>query len=92
MNRFNFANAINDRHQVFRDIRGVGLLLGCELSDSYAGRAREILIACTELGLLTLVAGPDVLRLAPPLNISEGEISEGLAKIEQGIIQAFGLS
>ena len=84
--------AINERLNVFRDIRGVGLLLGCELSESYAGRARDILIACTELGLLTLVAGPDVLRLAPPLNISEDDINEGLAKIEQGIRQAYELS
>ncbi len=83
--------AINKNHQVFTDIRAMGLLIGCELTAQYGGRAREVLIACSQLGLLTLVAGADVIRLCPPLNISQQDIATGLNKLEQGIIQAFGL-
>jgi acetylornithine/N-succinyldiaminopimelate aminotransferase len=76
---------INAKHAVFREIRGVGLLLGCELVEKYAGKAREILKACTESGLLVLVAGADVMRLAPPLNISAEEIDEGLVLLERAV-------
>ncbi|WP_423906666.1 acetylornithine/succinyldiaminopimelate transaminase [Candidatus Spongiihabitans sp.] len=77
--------AINQKHNVFDDIRGVGLLLGCEMNAHYKDRAREVLSACTENGLLVLVAGANVVRLAPPLNISESEINQGLALMDNAI-------
>ncbi len=79
--------AINQKHNVFADIRGVGLLLGCELKAHYQDRARDILTSCVRHGLLTLVAGPNVLRLAPPLIITEQEIAEGLKLLEAGIAE-----
>ena len=77
--------AINQKHNVFDDIRGVGLLLGCEMNAHYKDQAREVLSACTENGLLVLVAGANVVRLAPPLNISESEINQGLALMDNAI-------
>ncbi len=77
--------AINQKHAVFEDIRGVGLLLGCEMKAAYKDRAREIMSECAENGLLVLVAGANVIRLAPPLNISESEITHGLALMEDVI-------
>ncbi len=76
---------INATHDVFREIRGIGLLLGCELHEKYAGKARDILRICTESGLLVLVAGASVLRLAPPLNISEEDIEEGLGLLKMAV-------
>jgi acetylornithine aminotransferase len=35
--------------------------------------------ACRERGLLVLSAGPDVLRLTPPLTIGRAEVDEALA-------------
>ncbi len=70
--------AINREFNVFREIRGLGLLLGCELAPRYAGRARDVLAACTQKGLLVLNAGPDVIRIAPALNISGPDIDQGL--------------
>ncbi len=78
-------NLINGKYHVFKDIRGVGLLLGCEMNCRYRNRARDILTACTESGLLVLVAGPNVLRLAPPLNISESDIDAGLLLLDKVI-------
>ncbi|MEM7193743.1 MAG: acetylornithine/succinyldiaminopimelate transaminase [Pseudomonadota bacterium] len=77
---------LNSRHHMFTEIRGCGLLIGCQLSSTYAGRAGELMKACMDQGLLALVAGPDVLRLAPPLIITEQEISSGLEKIDAAVV------
>ena len=66
---------------VFKEVRGMGLLLGCVLEDQYAGRAREVLDLCSKHGLMVLMAGPNVIRFAPSLVISEGDIDEGLARL-----------
>ncbi len=66
---------------VFQEVRGMGLLLGCVLEDKYAGRAREVLDLCSKHGLMVLMAGPNVIRFAPSLVISEGDIDEGLARL-----------
>ncbi|WP_354691299.1 aspartate aminotransferase family protein [Phytobacter sp. RSE-02] len=72
--------AINARCGLFRDIRGLGLLIGCELNAEYAGKAKQISqLAATE-GVMVLIAGANVLRFAPALNISEDEVSRGLAR------------
>lgn len=77
--------AINDRLGVFADIRGQGLLLGAELAAPWQGKAGEFLAAAREQGVLILMAGPDVLRFAPPLIIGEADIREGLDKLEAAI-------
>ena len=74
-------NAINSKYKVFKEVRGMGLLLGCVLEDKYAGRAREVLDLCSKHGLMVLMAGPNVIRFAPSLVISEGDIDEGLARL-----------
>jgi succinylornithine aminotransferase len=72
--------AINARCGLFREIRGLGLLIGCELNAEYAGKAKQISqLAATE-GVMVLIAGANVVRFAPALNISEDEVSRGLAR------------
>jgi len=71
--------AINQQYDVFSDIRGAGLLIGCQLTAAYAGQAKAITNAAAEEGLLALIAGPDVVRFAPSLIISEADVQEGLA-------------
>ena len=77
--------AISDRFDVFQTIRGNGLLIGCVVSQSWSGRAREFLLASQDAGVLTLVAGGDVLRLAPSLIIPEADITEGLERLEGAV-------
>ena len=77
--------AINARRRVFRDLRGEGVWLGCELDDPWRGRAFAVMQAAGEAGLLVLMAGPDVVRLAPSLVISLDEILEGLARLEAAL-------
>ncbi|MDE8601931.1 aspartate aminotransferase family protein [Marinomonas sp. RSW2] len=77
--------AINEKHHVFKDIRGMGLLIGAEVIDSLAGKAGEIVKASAAEGLFVLVAGPNVLRLAPSLIITEKDIADGLARLDKAI-------
>ena len=61
-----------------RAVRGRGLLVGAEL-DRPVG---PVVDACREQGLLVLSAGPDVLRLTPPLVVSSDEVRQALLTIE----------
>ena len=78
-------NAINDKHQVFSEVRGKGLLLGAALNEQFAGKARDFMLAAAEEGLLVLMAGVNVVRFAPSLVIPEADIAEGLARFERAI-------
>ena len=80
--------AINARRPVFRDLRGEGVWIGCELAEAWRGRSMDVMNAAGEAGLLLLVAGPDVVRLAPSLVISLDEILEGLARLETALDRA----
>jgi len=77
--------AINDKHNVFSEIRGKGLLLGGVVSEQYKGRAKEFLVAATQEGVMSLVAGADVVRFTPSLVIPEADIREGMARFEKAI-------
>lgn len=73
--------AIGKRHDLFQEVRGIGLLLGCVLTDRWKGQARQVMNCCLEHGVMVLQAGPDVIRLAPSLVIAEAEIDEGLERL-----------
>jgi acetylornithine/N-succinyldiaminopimelate aminotransferase len=79
---------INARREVFADIRGEGVWLGCELAQRWQGKAMEVMRAASDAGLIVLVAGPDVVRIAPSLIISLDEILEGLARLESALGKA----
>ncbi len=63
------------------DVRGAGLLVGIELDIL----AADVVQAGYSQGLLLVGAGPNVLRLAPPLIISRAEIDQ-VAKRLQAIL------
>ncbi|MEM0515016.1 aspartate aminotransferase family protein [Pseudoalteromonas sp. YIC-827] len=78
-------NDINAKYDVFSGVRGQGLLIGAVVNDKFKGRAREFLVASMEQGLMSLVAGADVVRFTPSLVISEEEIREGMARFEKAV-------
>jgi 4-aminobutyrate aminotransferase-like enzyme len=61
-----------------RDVRGVGLMIGVELRDGLTAAAVQQ--QCFDEGLLVLTCGPhdNVLRLIPPLTITDDEFAQGL--------------
>ncbi len=76
---------INAKYQVFSEVRGKGLLLGAVLNEQYQGRSREFLLASVDNGLMTLMAGANVVRFTPSLIIPESDIAEGLARFEKAV-------
>jgi succinylornithine aminotransferase len=67
---------INDYPQVLSKVRGSGLLLGLVVADGWLGRAKDIQKAAEGQGLMLLIAGMDVVRLAPALIVSDAQIDE----------------
>ncbi|GKX59318.1 bifunctional acetylornithine/succinyldiaminopimelate transaminase [Leminorella grimontii] len=78
---------INQRYGAFADVRGLGLLIGAELSDEYKGMAREFLAAAVDNGLMLLNAGPNVLRFAPSLVIPMEDLQQGMERFERAVKQ-----
>ncbi|MFU2511888.1 aspartate aminotransferase family protein [Pseudoalteromonas sp. ASV78] len=78
-------NAINAQYDVFSEVRGKGLLLGAVLNSKFAGRARDFLVTSTKHGLMSLVAGTNVVRFTPSLVIPIEDIKEGLARFEKAV-------
>ena len=76
---------ITDYPQVFSAVRGSGLLLGLVVSDAYKGRAKDIQKAAEAQGLMVLIAGMDVVRLAPALIVSDEQIFEAGRLLRAGI-------
>ncbi|KNC67052.1 aspartate aminotransferase family protein [Pseudoalteromonas ardens] len=78
-------NDINEKHQVFSEIRGKGLLLGGVLNDKYQGKAKEFLVEGINQGVMSLVAGANVVRFTPSLVIPDADIREGMARFEVAV-------
>ena len=78
-------NLINEKHNIFREIRGKGLLIGAVLKEEYQGRAKEILVCAMNGGLMTLIAGANVLRFAPSLVIPNEDIEAGMKILDKAI-------
>ncbi|MDC5822110.1 aspartate aminotransferase family protein [Vibrio europaeus] len=76
---------LNDKYNMFAEVRGKGLLLGAALNDEWQGRARDVLVAAGKEGLMLLVAGANVVRFTPSLVISTEEINEGLARLDKAL-------
>ena len=65
---------LNKPHPLIKEVRGLGLMLGVELIIP----ASEVVKKALNLGLIIGTAGENVIRLLPPLNITEQEILKGV--------------
>ena len=71
-------DALQKKHpDQIEQVRGMGLLLGVVLKDPE--RAKAVAAAALEHGLLLNVTADRVLRIAPPLVVTDAQIDEGLA-------------
>lgn len=66
------------QHPLVQRVRGKGLLLGVVLT---AEKAKAVEAAAREAGFLVNAAAADVIRLAPPLIITEAQIDEFLTAL-----------
>ena len=83
-------NAINDKYQIFDEVRSAGLLIGAALNDKWQGKAKDFLNAAQLEHVMVLVAGPSVVRFTPSLVIENEEIKEGLARFERAVAKVVG--
>ena len=69
---------IADYPQVFTLVRGSGLLQGMVMAEPFKGRSKDIQKAAEQQGLMLLIAGPEVLRFAPALIVSDAQLEEAV--------------
>lgn len=78
-------------HPAIREMRGLGLLIGLGLNPAAIrcgeGRtpALELVMRLMDNGLLAVPAGPETLRLLPPLNVTDGDIDEALEILRRSL-------
>lgn len=80
---------INAEFSIFEEIRGTGLLLGAVLNKEHENKAKDLLLASADEGLLILVAGANVVRFAPALNITNEEIKEAMQCFKKAVQQLY---
>jgi predicted acetylornithine/succinylornithine family transaminase len=64
-----------------KDVRGVGMIWGIDVD----GPAADVVARAMEAGLLLCTAGPSVVRLVPPLVVSEEELARGVDILDEVI-------
>ena len=73
---------LKDEHpHVVQEVRGMGLLTGIKVIPP----SGEVIESCIGEKLLTVGAGDNVVRLLPPLNITEQDLSEGTHRLSQAL-------
>ncbi len=63
---------------IVRDVRGLGLMVAIELRTKVAPALKALMV---EHGVIALPGGPNVLRLLPPLVITDEQVDIGVAAI-----------
>jgi 4-aminobutyrate aminotransferase len=74
------------------EVRGLGPMLALEFVEQKPDRAKAVVAAAFERGLVLLSCGlyGNVIRLLPPLTISDAEVDEGLAILEDSVAVTAG--
>ena len=73
------AQLKDEFHDIVVDVRGKGLLAGIKVAPPVG----DVVKAVIAEKLLAVGAGENVMRVLPPLNVSDAEIGEGLARMRR---------
>jgi len=65
---------LKEKHPIIREVRGKGLMIGVELKFE----VKDVLVSLIEKGVLMLYSGRNILRILPPLVITEQDITKVL--------------
>jgi acetylornithine/N-succinyldiaminopimelate aminotransferase len=83
--------------RIISDVRGLGLMIGIEFepklpifTNKEKSPAIQVVNRLHEKGVLTVPAATSVIRLLPPLNLSESEADEGLHAIKNVVEELNG--
>jgi acetylornithine/N-succinyldiaminopimelate aminotransferase len=72
---------LGQKRPVIKEVRGRGLMIGVALTEA----AKPYQVKMREQGLLTTASGQSVLRLLPPLNVTDEELAKALGIIADAI-------
>ncbi len=75
---FDGLEDLKEKHKIIREIRGKGLMIGIELKFE----VKDILLDGIKNGVLLLYSGRNILRLLPPLVISEEDVTKVLETLD----------
>lgn len=70
--------ALSDKETV-TTVRGLGYMIGIETT----GNLGELVQAARDKGLIVLIAGTNVIRLLPPITLSDAEIEKGVTILSE---------
>ena len=74
------------RHPSLSGAHGLGLLQAIVLSDAAPFDAPALVRAARDQGLLLVRAGERSVRLLPPLNVTDDELAEAIARLERALV------
>jgi len=69
---------LKEKHTMIREIRGKGLMIGIEMKFE----VKDILMGLIKKGILMLYSGRNILRILPPLVISEDDVTKVLHALD----------
>lgn len=69
---------LREKHNIIREVRGRGLMIGVELKFE----VRNVLMGLIEQGVLMLYSGRNILRILPPLVITEEDVTKVLHALD----------
>jgi acetylornithine/LysW-gamma-L-lysine aminotransferase len=69
---------LKEKHTMIREIRGKGLMIGIEMKFE----VKDILMGLIKKGVLMLYSGRNILRILPPLVISEDDVTKVLHALD----------
>ncbi|MCV0401484.1 MAG: acetylornithine/succinylornithine family transaminase [Nitrosopumilus sp.] len=69
---------LKEKHTIIREVRGKGLMIGVEMKFE----VRDILMGLIKKGVLMLYSGRNILRILPPLVISEDDVTKVLHALD----------
>ena len=74
---------LKEKHTMIREVRGKGLMIGIEMKFE----VRDILMALIKKGVLMLYSGRNILRILPPLVISEDDVTKVLHALDSTLTE-----
>jgi acetylornithine/N-succinyldiaminopimelate aminotransferase len=83
---FRRLDMLRKRHKVISDLRGVGLMIGVELSRPGAG----VVARCMRKGLLINCTHDTVLRFMPPMTVGRAHVDRAVSVLDEALAEEFG--
>jgi acetylornithine/succinyldiaminopimelate/putrescine aminotransferase len=78
-------DALAAKHATVREARGLGLLRALDLDEAAPFGAAQLVAAAREQRLLLIRGGERAVRLLPPLNVTQDEITEALGALDRAL-------